>query len=70
MAKTYKGKSLRKGGGGQFQREVDAILRGNPSMSEEEAKAIAAKHGREKYGKTEFQHMAVVGKRRAARKGK
>lgn len=67
-AKTYKGKSLRKGGGGQFARMVDAIK--GTGKSEKAAKAIAAAAGRKKYGKREFQRMAKVGKRRAARKRK
>jgi hypothetical protein len=69
-AKTYKGKSLKLGGGGQFQRMVDAIMRGNPNMSEQEAKAIAAKQGMAKYGKGKMMSMAAKGKKRAARKGK
>lgn len=70
MAKTYKGKSMKKGGGGKFQKMVDSIMRGHPDMTEEHAKAIAAMMGRKKYGKSDFQHMAAVGKKRAAKKRK
>lgn len=71
-AKTYKGKSLRPGGGGRFQRMKDAIMRGNPSMSEEEASAIAAKQGRKQYGPQKMAKYAAQGRKRAAakRKGK
>lgn len=70
--KTYKGKSLRPGGGGQFQRGVDAIMRGNPSMPESAAKAIMAKQGRAKYGKRKMAKFSAQGRKRAAakRKGK
>lgn len=65
--KTYEGKSLRKGGGGQFERMKDAIA-SKPGMTEERAAAIAASAGRKKYGKAEFQRMAAAGRRRAAKK--
>ena len=66
--KTYKGKSLAVGGGGQFQKMVDSIMKSNPNMSEQMAKAIAANAGRKKYGKVRFQKMAVAGKKRAAKR--
>lgn len=66
--KTYKGKSLRTGGGGKFMRMTDAIMRGNPTMSMERAKAIAAGAGRKKYGKAKFQKMATTGRKRAAKR--
>ena len=70
--KTYKGKSLKPGGGGKFQQAVDAIMRGSPNMSEEKAKAIAAKQGRAKYGSTKMAKFSAAGRKRAAakRKGK
>lgn len=67
--KTYKGKSLKKGGGGKFAKMVDAIEKSG-KVSEKQAKAIAASAGRKKYGKAEFQQMAAKGKKRAAKKGK
>lgn len=65
-AKTYKGKSLKLGGGGQFARMVDAIKKSGKSQAA--AKAIAAAAGRRKYGKARFQKMAATGQRRAKRK--
>lgn len=63
--KTYKGKSLAKGGGGQFARMVDALeAKGKTAGS---AQAIAAAAGRKKYGKPEFQKMAAAGRKRAKR---
>lgn len=70
MAKKYKGKSLRAGGGGQFQKMVDAIRRDNPSISEERAKAIAAAAGRKKYGPQKMAKYAAQGRKRAAKKRK
>lgn len=65
-AKTYKGKSLKPGGGGRFAKVVDALKeKGYP---EERARAIAASQGRKKYGKKRFQKMAVTGRKRASRK--
>lgn len=65
-AKTYQGKSLRKGGGGKFEKMKDAIMA--TGKSEKAAKAITASIGRAKYGKTEFQKMAAQGKKRANKK--
>lgn len=65
-AKTYKGKSLRPGGGGQFQKMVDAMKK--KGITEERAKAIAAAAGRKKYGKAKFQKMAAMGKKRRGKK--
>jgi len=56
MDKTYKGKSLRKGGGGRFQKMSDAIV--STGKTRAQADAIAASAGRKKYGKKEFQRMA------------
>lgn len=66
MPKTYKGKSMKLGGGGQFAKMVDAIKKTGKSTAS--AKAIAASVGRKKYGKTKFQKMAVIGRKRAAKK--
>ena len=63
--KTYKGKSLKPGGGGRFARLKDK-LKGkvkNPG-------AVAAKIGRKKYGKKKFQQMASTGRKRTAAKKK
>ena len=59
---TYKGKSMRNGGGGKFSKMTDAIMKSG--KSEESAKAITAAAGRKKYGKQEFQKMAAAGRRR------
>ena len=67
-AKTYKGKSLKPGGGGQFQKMVDALRKQGKSLAQ--AKAIAAAAGRKKYGKAKFQKMAATGRKRAAKKRK
>jgi hypothetical protein len=64
--KTYKGKSLKPGGGGQFAKMVDAIKKSGKSVKS--AKAIAAAAGRKKYGKAKFQKMASTGKKRAKKK--
>ena len=64
---TYRGKSLRPGGGGRFQRLVDRLrARG---LSEKRARAIAASIGRRKYGAKQMAQWAAAGRRRAARKG-
>lgn len=65
-AKTYQGKSMKKGGGGQFEKMKDAIMA--TGKSEKAAKAITAAAGRKKYGKTEFQKMAVAGRKRSNKK--
>lgn len=67
--KTYKGKSLKPGGGGQFAKMVDAMVKGR-GMSKAQAEAMAATMGRKKYGKKKFQQMAATGRKRAARKRK
>lgn len=66
--KRYKGKSLRLGGGGQFSKLVDELMK--QGMTKEQAQATAAKIGREKYGDTKMQKMATVGKKRASKKKK
>jgi hypothetical protein len=62
VAKTYKGKSLAKGGGGRFQKMKDAIMESGKSAAA--AEAITAAAGRKKYGKKEFQRMAAKGKKK------
>lgn len=66
LPNTYKGKSTAPGGGGRFAMEVDAMKA--KGMPESEAKAIAAIHGRKKYGKARFAQMGAEGRRRAAQK--
>jgi aspartokinase-like uncharacterized kinase len=67
-AKTYKGKSLKPGGGGKFAKMVDTMKK--KGVSEEAAKAMAAKAGMKKYGKKKMQSWAKAGKKRAAKKRK
>lgn len=59
---TYKGKSMKPGGGGAFAKMTDALKR--EGKSESSAKAIAASAGRKKYGKSKFQSMAAKGRAR------
>jgi len=67
MASTYKGKSLRPGGGGRFQRMVDRLrARG---YSEKRARAVAAAVGRRKYGAKQMAQWAAAGRRRRSRQG-
>lgn len=65
-AKTYKGKSLRKGGGGKFAQMKDALMA--QGMSKDSADAVAAAAGRKKYGAKEFAKMSATGRKRAAKK--
>jgi len=65
MASTYKGKSLRPGGGGRFARLVDQLrARG---YSEKRARAIAATIGRRKYGSKQMAQWAAQGRKRRSR---
>jgi len=66
--KTYKGKSMRLGGGGRFAKMVDALVR--KGYSKKSAKAIAAKIGRDTYGKQKMAQWAAAGKKRKGKKGK
>ena len=61
-AKTYKGKSMRLGGGGRFAKFVDSLKKSG--KSEEQARAIAYKAGAKKYGKGKMAKMAAAGKKR------
>ena len=63
---TYKGKSLRPGGGGRFARLVDQLrARG---YSEKRARAIAASVGRRKNGAAQMAAWSAAGRKRARRK--
>ncbi len=59
---TYKGKSTAPGGGGSFQMVVDALVKKGMSLAQ--AKAIAAKQGREKYGAKKMASFAAKGKKK------
>lgn len=73
-AKTYKGKSMAKGGGGKFAKLKDEVAKGEKKSGKPAAKAekiagaVAAIQGRKKYGNAEFQKMAAKGKAKAAKK--
>jgi len=58
----------RLGSGKRFASGKAALMR--KGMSAKSAGAVMAARGRKRYGKTRFQKMAAVGKRRAARKRK
>lgn len=60
--KTYKGKSMKLGGGGRFQKLKDELMR--EGKSAKAAEAIAAAIGRKKYGKQKFQSLAAKGRKR------
>ena len=65
MASTYKGKSLKPGGGGRFARLVDQLrARG---MSEKRARAVAASVGRRKYGAKQMAQWSAAGRKRRSR---
>ena len=66
--KTYKGKSLKPGGGGKFARMVDDMVQKGIPLKR--AQAIAAAMGRKKYGMKKMSVMATAGKKRAAKKKK
>lgn len=61
-SKTYKGKSMRLGGGGRFAKFVDSLKKSG--KSEEQARAIAYKAGVKKYGKGKMTKMAAAGRKR------
>ena len=64
--KTYKGKSMKPGRGGQFQEGVDAMTA--KGMPKKEAAAIMAKQGRKKFGAKKMAAWSAAGRKRAARK--
>lgn len=60
MSKTYKGKSMRLGGGGRFLKLEDVLKKrgvNNPG-------ALAAVIGRKKYGKEKMAKWSAQGRRR------
>jgi hypothetical protein len=59
-AKTYKGKSLKLGGGGRFAKLTDQ-LKGKVSNP----KAVAAAIGRKKLGSTKMTKQSAIGRKRA-----
>lgn len=61
--KTYKGKSLKPGGGGRFKKLTDSLKKSGKSATS--AKKIAAAIGRKKYGPSKMSKMAAAGRRRA-----
>jgi hypothetical protein len=66
MANTYKGKSLKPGGGGRFAKLVDRLRQ--RGMSEKRARAVAASVGRRKYGAKQMAAWSAQGRKRS-RKG-
>jgi hypothetical protein len=58
---SYKGKSMKLGGGGRFAKLVSKVQA--QGYSKESAQAVAAAVGRAKYGKKKFQAMAAKGKK-------
>jgi len=65
--KTYKGKSLKPGGGGKFAKLKDTLMK--EGKSPESASAIAATIGRKKYGNKKMTTWSSQGKKRM-KKGK
>lgn len=65
--KTYKGKSMKPGGGGRFARLKDELQ--TEGKSPESAAAIAAAVGRKKYGNKKMAAWSSQGKKRI-KKGK
>ena len=63
VAKTYKGKSMKPGGGGKFQKLKDEITANGKSP--EAAAAIAATVGRKKYGAKKMAAWSSQGKKRS-----
>jgi hypothetical protein len=63
---SYKGKSLKPGGGGRFARLVDRLKQ--RGYSEKRARAVAASVGRRKYGAKQMAQWAAQGRKRG-RKG-
>jgi hypothetical protein len=62
MANTYKGKSLKPGGGGRFAKLVDRLR--SRGYSAQRARAIAATIGRKKYGAKQMAQWAAAGRKR------
>lgn len=66
MAKTFKGKSMKLGGGGKFAKLKSKVQAEGHSAAY--AAGVAAKIGREKYGAKKMSSMAAKGRHRAALK--
>ncbi len=62
-AKTFKGKSMRLGGGGKFAKGKAKIMK--KGLSAKSAGAIMAVAGRRKLGKAKMSKMAKAGKKRS-----
>lgn len=62
MAKTYKGKSMKLGGGGRFAKLEDKLAK-RPGVTN--PGALAAKIGRDTYGEAKMARMSKEGKQRA-----
>ena len=60
MADTYKGKSMKLGGGGRFEKGADKLEAKGESAHE--AKAVMAIAGRKKYGEQVMSRLAQKGK--------
>lgn len=60
---SYKGKSMKLGGGGRFAKLAAKVQA--QGYSKESAQAVAAAVGRAKYGKKRFQAMAAKGRKQA-----
>lgn len=67
-AKTYKGKSTRPGGGGNFAKLVDELKA--KGYSDDRARRVAAAAGRKKYGAKQMARWSAKGRKRAAQKRK
>lgn len=65
-AKTYHGKSLKLGMGGQFAKLQDSIIK--EGKTPQAAAAITASIGIKKLGQAKMSKLATAGKKRAAKK--
>ena len=61
-AKTYKGKSMKLGGGGRFKKGADKLT--SEGYSKEAAGAIMASAGRKKYGGTKMAKMSGAARKK------
>ena len=64
-AKTYKGKSMRPGGGGRFAKGRDELMR--KGMSAASSGAVMAARGRKRYGEERMAKWAERGRKREER---
>ncbi len=60
--KTYKGKSMKLGGGGRFAKGVDDLMAQGKSRAN--AEAIMAASGRKKYGAKKMGKMSAASKKK------